>query len=106
MRCRKLSPDAVLRADALAVRTAAENRRHGAPALASEVRGASLIAEVFKGRARAAVPAIINGEPGAVWAVGAQIRAAFLFIIERGKITALDLVMNPGDLAQLAVKFE
>jgi RNA polymerase sigma-70 factor (ECF subfamily) len=101
-----LSPDAVLRADDLAVRTAEENRRHGAPTLAPEVRGASLIADVFKGRARAAVPAFIDGEPGAVWAVGAQIRAAFLFIIERGKITRIDLVMNPADLARLAVKFE
>jgi RNA polymerase sigma-70 factor (ECF subfamily) len=101
-----LSPDVMLRADDLAVRTAAENRRHGAPTLAPEVRGASLIADVFKGRARGAVPAIINGEPGAVWTVGAQIRAAFLFNIERGQITEIDLIMIPEDLAKLAVKLD
>jgi RNA polymerase sigma-70 factor (ECF subfamily) len=47
-----LSPEAVLRADDLAVRTAAANRRHGAPDLAPEVRGASQVADVLKGRAR------------------------------------------------------
>lgn len=101
-----LSPDVVLRADDLAVRTAAANQRHGAPTLAVEVRGASLVAEAFKGRARAALAAIIDGEAGAAWAVGAQVRAAFLFTIERDKITGIDLIMNPGHLAELAVKID
>jgi RNA polymerase sigma-70 factor (ECF subfamily) len=101
-----LSPDAVLRADDLAVRTAAANQPHGAPSLAPEVRGASLVADAFKGRARAALTAIIDGKAGAVWAVGAQVRAAFLFTIERGKITEIDLIMNPGHLAEFAVKID
>ena len=101
-----LSSEVVLRADELAVRTAAANQRHGAPILAPEVRGASLVAEAFKGRARAALPAIINGEAGAVWVVGTRIGAAFLFTIEGGKITRIDLIMNPGHLAELAVKFD
>jgi hypothetical protein len=50
--------------------------------------------------------AIIDGEPGAVWAVGTQIRAAFFFTIERGKITGIDLIMNPGHLAELAVRID
>ena len=101
-----LSPDVVLRADDLAVRTAAENQRHGAPTLAPEVRGASRVADTFKGRARAALPAVIDGEAGAVWMVGAQVRAAFLFTIERGKITGIDLVMNPGHLHEISVKID
>jgi RNA polymerase sigma-70 factor (ECF subfamily) len=101
-----LSPDVVLRADDMAVRTAAANQRHGAPRLAPEVRGASLVADVFKGRARAALPATIDGEAGAVWAAGAQVRTAFLFTIERAKITGIDLIMNPRDLAELTVKID
>src|SRR5579863_3021970 len=46
-----LSPEAVLRADDLAVRMAAANQGHGAPMLVRESRGAASVAEVFKGRA-------------------------------------------------------
>ncbi|MGH9524785.1 MAG: sigma-70 family RNA polymerase sigma factor [Terriglobales bacterium] len=101
-----LSPEVVLRADELAVRMAAANERHGAPTLAPEVRGASLVAEAFKGRARAALPAIIQGAAGAVWASDSQIRAAFLFAIEGGRITGIELIMNPRHLAELAVQLD
>ncbi len=93
-----LSPEVVLRADALAVRTAAANQRRGAPRLAAEIRGASQVAEVFKGRARGALPALIDGTPGAVWAAADQVRAAFVFAIEHGKISGIDLVMDPEHL--------
>jgi RNA polymerase sigma factor (sigma-70 family) len=99
-----LSLEVVLRADDVAVRTAISRQRHGAPDLAPEVRGASRVASAFKGRARAAVPAIIDGEAGAVWAVGGLVRAAFVFSIEEDKITAIDIVMDPARLAQLDVK--
>ncbi|HEY0745841.1 MAG TPA: sigma-70 family RNA polymerase sigma factor [Steroidobacteraceae bacterium] len=101
-----LSPDVVLRADDLAVRMAAANERRGAPSLAPEVRGASLIADAFKGRARAALSALINGEAGAVWAMGGQVRAAFVFMMGRGKITEIDIIMEPGHLAELDVKID
>ena len=98
-----LSPEVVLQADDLSVRTAAANLRHGAPVLASEVRGAAAVADVFKGRARAALPALIDGEAGAVWAVGGQVRAAFVFTIERGVIISIDLIMEPRQLAELDI---
>jgi RNA polymerase sigma-70 factor, ECF subfamily len=101
-----LSPDVVLHADELAVRTAAARRQQGAPSLAPELRGASLVADAFRGRARGALMALIDGEPGAVWAVGSQVRAAFVFAIEDGQIAGIDLVMDPGRLAALAVKIE
>ena len=101
-----LSPDVVLRADDLAVRTAAANQRRGAPALASEVRGAAPVADVFKGRAQAALCATIGGEAGAVWVAGNQVRTAFLFSVEHGKITGIDLIMDPAQIAELAVKIE
>ncbi len=58
-----LDPDAVLRADDVAVEAAAANAGRGAPRLAKAVRGARLIAETFKGRAAGAVPALIDGAP-------------------------------------------
>jgi RNA polymerase sigma-70 factor (ECF subfamily) len=99
-----LSPDIVLRADARAVHTAAANARHGAPALAPELRGAANVANAFKGRARGATPAFIDGEPGAVWVVAGQVRAAFVFTIDRGAIAGIDLMMEPSHLADLDVK--
>ena len=101
-----LSGDVVLRADDVAVRTAAANQRHGAPTLAPEVRGASQVADTFKGRARAALPALIDGEAGAVWMMAGRVLSAFLFTIERGKISGIDLIMDPGRLAELDVKIE
>jgi RNA polymerase sigma factor (sigma-70 family) len=101
-----LSPDVVLRADDLAVRMAVANQRHGAPDLKPEEHGASQVATTFKGRARAALPALIDGEPGAVWAVGGLVRAAFVFTIEGGTISAIDVIMDPGHLAELDVKID
>jgi RNA polymerase sigma factor (sigma-70 family) len=101
-----LSPNIVLRADELSVRTAAELERHGAPHLARELHGASLVANAFKGRARAALPARIDGEAGAVWAVGGHVRAAFVFTIELDQISGIDLIMDPSHLAELEVTID
>lgn len=99
-----LSPDVVLRADDIAVGSAAARAQDGAPALAAEVRGASAVADVFNGRAREAVQAWIDGEPGAVWAVGEHVRAAFLFTVAHGRITTIELMMNAMTLATLRVQ--
>lgn len=99
-----LAPDVVLRADELAVRTAESRRRWGAPSLSSEVRGASAVAETFKGQARGASPALLNGDAGAVWAVGGKTRAAFVFALELDKIAGIEIVMDPGRLAELDIE--
>ncbi len=98
-----LAPDVVVRADDQAVKTAAANKWGGAPSLASEIRGAAAVAETFKGRARGAQPALINGDAGAVWAVRGQPRAAFLFTVEGDQIVAIELVMDPDRLRELEV---
>jgi RNA polymerase sigma-70 factor (ECF subfamily) len=99
-----LSPDAVLRADATSVRVAAAYHERGGPILAPEVRGAAQVANAFKGRATAALPASIDGEPGAVWAVRDQVRSAFVFTIAGGEITAIDLVMDEDHLGALDIE--
>jgi len=99
-----LSPDAVLRADAKSVRVAAAYQERGGLVLAPEVRGAEQVANAFKGRASAALPALIDGEPGAVWAVRDKVRSAFVFTIAGGRITGIDLVMNDEHLAALDIE--
>lgn len=101
-----LSPEVVLRADEAAVRTAAARQRYGAPELAPEMRGASRVANAFKGRARGAVPALIDGEAGAVWAIGGRVQAAFVFMIEDATITGIDIIVDPARLAALDVKID
>jgi RNA polymerase sigma-70 factor (ECF subfamily) len=99
-----LHPEAVLTADATAVQAAAANEGRGAPRLAREVRGARAVAETFKGRARAAGLALVDGEPGAVWAPGGTPRAVFVFTIEDDRIAAIDLVVEPPRLAAINVE--
>lgn len=101
-----LSPEVVLRADGPAVRTAAARQERGAPELAPEIRGAARVANTFKGRARAAMPALIDGAPGAVWAIGGRVQSAFVFTIEGGRIIGIDIVMDPAHLADLEVKID
>jgi RNA polymerase sigma-70 factor (ECF subfamily) len=101
-----LSPEVVLRADEPAVRAAAARQARGAPELAPEIRGAERVANTFKGRARAAMPALIDGEPGAVWAVGGRVLSAFIFTIEDRAITGIDIVVDPAVLAELDVRID
>src|SRR5947207_1982787 len=63
-----LDPNAVARADATVTSFG------GA---VPEVRGAAEVADNFTGRAQAARPALIDGEPGAIWMQGGQVRVVF-----------------------------
>jgi RNA polymerase sigma-70 factor (ECF subfamily) len=76
-----LDPDVVLRADPATVRMGA----------AAEVRGALEVAGTFSGRAQAARPALVDGEPGAVWAVGGRPRVVFTFVVAGGVITEIGM---------------
>lgn len=101
-----LDPDVVLRADGLAVRTAAALKSANAPELSAEIRGARRVADTFKNRAQGAVPALIDGTPGAVWSVRGKTRAAFVFTVAEEKIVALALVMEPQTLERLNIEIE
>ena len=86
-----LDPEAVLRADAAAVRMGAD----------AEVRGAAAVAGTFLGRARFARPALVDGAVGAVWATGGRPRVVFAFTVDGGRITGIDLVADPERLGRL-----
>jgi len=99
-----LDPELLLTADDVAVKTAEANKAKGAPPFQSEIRGATVVAEIFKGRALGAQMALINGSVGTTWIGGGNPRVAFLFSIENGKIQGIDVVMDPEDLKEMEVK--
>jgi RNA polymerase sigma-70 factor (ECF subfamily) len=86
-----LDPDVVLSADADAVLVGASDR----------LRGADAVAQTFSGRARAAHLALIDGQPGAVWAPGGKPRVVFRFSFDDDKITAIELLANSARLDEL-----
>ena len=88
-----LDPDVVLRADPAAVQMGASR----------VLRGAVAVAGTFKGRARVAQPALVNGAAGAVWAPGGRPRVIFGFTIAGGKIVEINLVADPERLRRLDV---
>ncbi|HEX4863191.1 MAG TPA: sigma factor-like helix-turn-helix DNA-binding protein, partial [Acidimicrobiales bacterium] len=99
-----LDPDAVLRADRAAVKSATANRDKGAPLLAPEVRGGPAVADVLVGRAQAAQLALIDGSPGAVWAPGGRPRAIFAFRVVGDTISEIEIVTDPGVVKALRVQ--
>jgi RNA polymerase sigma factor (sigma-70 family) len=99
-----LDPDVVLHADDVAVATARANRSRGAPPLAAEVRGAAAVADVFRGRAQTAQPALVDGAPGVAWAPGGKPQAIFGFVIADGKIVEVEVIADPARLARLDVR--
>ncbi len=98
-----LDPNVVLRADDGAVQASASRRSNGAPHLAPEIRGASAVASTFSGGIQAAQPALIDGRAGAVWAPGGRPRAAFHFTVARGKIVAIDIIVDPARVREMAI---
>jgi RNA polymerase sigma-70 factor, ECF subfamily len=86
-----LDPEVVLRADRAAVHMGASK----------ELRGAAAVRRTFAGRARVAKPALVDGALGAVWITGGRPRVVFGFRITQGKIIEIDLLADPGRLAQL-----
>lgn len=89
-----LHPDVVLRADATSVQAAAATKWLGEKGLAPEIRDAKAVGEMFKGRAKGAQRAVIDGEPGAVWVQDGVVRTAFVFAIRDGRIGGINLVMD------------
>lgn len=88
-----LDPDVVYRADSFAARAG----------VSAEMRGARAVAESFKGRARAAQLALLDGAIGAVWAPEGQPRAAFRFTIQDGKILEINLTTDPERIREVEV---
>jgi len=94
-----LDPQAALRADAAALAMGGSSYFGGA----LPIQGAQAIAQTFSGRARAALPALIDGTPGAVWMHENTPRVAFRFTFAHDRITGIHLVADPDALAHMAI---
>lgn len=84
-----LDPQITVRADEAAVETGFTT---------GEVTGAKAVAEIFLGRAAAAVPVLIDGDAGAMWAPGGRARSVISFTVEDGRVTGIDIAADPATI--------
>lgn len=98
-----LDPGATLRADA-AVTAMGGAAYWQSDRLEAGIEGAEAVARTFLGRARAALPAFIDGEPGAVWMHDGELRVAFRFRIAGDRIAEIVLVADRDALARSVVE--
>jgi RNA polymerase sigma-70 factor (ECF subfamily) len=97
-----LDPDVVLRADASAVQASA---RANVPGVAPKVSGRDPVANIFRGRARAAQLALVDGYSGLVFAPGGRPRVVVDFVLEHDRIVEISMIAEPGRIAALDLKF-
>jgi len=89
-----LDPKVIFRADAAAVRMGGT----------AEVRGGAAVAQTFKGRARAAQVALVDGAVGLAVALQGRLRIVLGLTIADGKIIAIDAIADPDYIARLDVQ--
>jgi RNA polymerase sigma-70 factor (ECF subfamily) len=98
-----LDPAATLRADDAVMAMGGaqywENDRLGIG-----IHGADDVARSFSKRAKAAQPAFIDGQPGAVWMHEGRLQVAFRFTIRNERIAAIDLIASPDGLAGCVIE--
>jgi RNA polymerase sigma-70 factor (ECF subfamily) len=86
-----LDPDVVVRADRAAVKLGTS----------PQLRGADAVAQSFKGRARNAQPALVNGAVGVVVAPQGRLLLVLGVTVSGGRIVEIDVVAEPERLQQL-----
>jgi RNA polymerase sigma-70 factor (ECF subfamily) len=86
-----LDPDVVMRTDQVAARLEGS----------AELRGATAVAQAFKGRARSAQSALVNGAVGVVVAPRGQLLLVLNVTIVNGRITTIEVTADPERLAGL-----
>ncbi len=101
---RLLHPDVVLRADETAIKVSTANKDRGAPQFKHELVGAELVANTLKGSAQGAQLAFVNGLAGATWGAKGKAVVAFCFVVNDGRIEAIDIVMDKTALDNLDIQ--
>jgi RNA polymerase sigma-70 factor (ECF subfamily) len=91
-----LDPEVVLRADRGALPPGASQVIRGAPAVAEQTMAFA------RSRRGEAMPALINGEAGVVWAAQGRPYSVVGFTVRRGRIVAINVLADPRRLQQLA----
>ena len=98
-----LDPGATLRADATVVAMGGAAYWQ-TDSLQTGIEGADAVAGMFSGRALGAQPALLDGEPGAVWVEERALRVAFRFTIAGDRIAAIDLIGDRDALAEMVIE--
>jgi hypothetical protein len=68
----------------------------------SRVRRAAAVADRLNG-AKGAAPVLIDGELGAAWIAGNEVKVAFIFHVEQGLVREVELIADPEVLATMEV---
>ncbi|MBH5370118.1 sigma-70 family RNA polymerase sigma factor [Bradyrhizobium glycinis] len=89
-----LDPDVVFRADQATVRLGS----------LAEIRGAEAVAQLYKGRARAARTALVDGEMGVAVILGGQLRIALRVTFVGERIGAIEAVADAEEIAAMEVE--
>src|SRR5438132_3708642 len=88
-----LDPEVVVRADQAAQRLGS----------LAEIRGATAVAEFFKGRAQAAKPALVDGSLALAVIFGGQLRIVVRLTISGERISAIDAVADAEQIGEFDV---
>jgi RNA polymerase sigma factor (sigma-70 family) len=87
-----LAPGAVMNTDLVGQRMGADPVYDGAAAVAARFNGA-----------QGAAPAMVDGEMAGAWIAGGTVRVAFLFQVEAGQVSEVELIADPDVLSTLDV---
>lgn len=98
-----LDPEIRVRADDDVLAASARFVTAGAPTLTPSLAGADAVARAFAGRATQVRHALIEGVPGAVYASGGVVSAAYIFHLQAGRISRIEIIGSPERLDSLAV---
>ena len=81
-----LDPDAAIRPDAAALAMGGD---------AGTVTGGRAVAEFMAGRARAALPATLDGSAAACWQHKGEVKVVFGFTVVDGRVLEIELLADP-----------
>ena len=88
-----LDPDAAMRADDAALAMGGD---------AGTVIGGRAVAEFFAGRAKAALPATLDGAAAACWQYKGEVKVVFGFTVVDGKVVEIEVLADPDVLTRAA----
>jgi RNA polymerase sigma factor (sigma-70 family) len=88
-----LDPDAAVRPDAAALAMGGQ---------ADTITGGRAVAEFFAGRAKATLPATLDGSAAACWQYKGEVKVVFGFTVVDGRVVEIEVLADPAVLRRAA----